>query len=70
MKFKTLIILAVVAFGITACSDAWLEEKKLDQNRPSDVSMQVLLPAAQAGCGMLQGDVLPRLTSIFMHVLY
>ena len=67
MKFKTLIFLAVAAFGLTACSDAWLEEKKLDQNRPSDVSMQVLLPAAQAGCGMLQGDVLPRLTSIFMQ---
>ncbi len=67
MKFKTLIIVAVAAFGLTACSDAWLEEKKLDPNRPSEVSMEVLLPAAQAGCGMLQGDVLPRLTSIFMQ---
>jgi len=67
MKIKSLIILAVVALGLTACSDAWLEKSKLDQNRPSDVSMQVLLPAAQAGCGMLQGDVLPRLTSIFMQ---
>ena len=67
MKIKSLAILAVIAFGFTACSDAWLEEKKLDQNRPSEVSMGVLLPAAQAGCGMLQGDVLPRLTSIFMQ---
>ena len=67
MKFKTLIIVAVAAFGLTACSDAWLEDKKLDPNRPSEVSMEVLLPAAQAGCGMLQGDVLPRLTSIFMQ---
>ena len=67
MKIKSLAILAVIAFGFTACSDAWLEEKKLDQNRPSEVSMEVLLPAAQAGCGMLQGDVLPRLTSIFMQ---
>lgn len=67
MKFKTLIIVAVAAFGLTACSDAWLEDKKLDPNRPSEVTMEVLLPAAQAGCGMLQGDVLPRLTSIFMQ---
>ena len=67
MKIKSLAILAVIAFGFTACSEAWLEEKKLDQNRPSEVSMGVLLPAAQAGCGMLQGDVLPRLTSIFMQ---
>ena len=67
MKIKSLAILAVITFGFTACSDAWLEEKKLDQNRPSEVSMGVLLPAAQAGCGMLQGDVLPRLTSIFMQ---
>ena len=67
MKIKSLAILAVIAFGFTACSDAWLEEKKLDQNRPSEVSMGVLLPSAQAGCGMLQGDVLPRLTSIFMQ---
>jgi len=67
MKIKYLAILAVVSVGFTACSDAWLEEKKLDQNRPSEVSMGVLLPSAQAGCGMLQGDVLPRLTSIFMQ---
>jgi len=67
MKIKSLAILAVIVFGFTACSDAWLEEKKLDQNRPTTVSMDVLLPAAQAGCGMLQGDVLPRLTSIFMQ---
>ena len=37
------------------------------QNRPSDVSMEVLLPSAQAAYGMTQGDVLPRLTSIFMQ---
>jgi hypothetical protein len=44
-----------------------LEDYKLDQNRPSDVSMEVLLPSAQAAYGMTQGDVLPRLTSIFMQ---
>jgi len=67
MKIKSLAILAVAAVGFTACSDAWLEEYKLDQNRPSDVSMEVLLPSAQASYGMTQGDVLPRLTSIFMQ---
>ena len=67
MKFKTLIIVAVAAFGLTACSDAWLEEKKLDPNRPSEVSMEVLLPSAQASTGMNHGDVLPRLTCIFMQ---
>ncbi len=39
MKIKSLAILAVAAVGFTACSDAWLEDYKLDQNRPSDVSM-------------------------------
>ncbi|MDA8571114.1 SusD/RagB family nutrient-binding outer membrane lipoprotein [Schleiferiaceae bacterium] len=67
MKIKSLAILAVAAVGFTACSDAWLEDYKLDQNRPSDVSMEVLLPSAQAAYGMTQGDVLPRLTSIFMQ---
>ena len=67
MKIKSLAILAVAALGFTACSDAWLEDYKLDQNRPSDVSMEVLLPSAQAAYGMTQGDVLPRLTSIFMQ---
>jgi hypothetical protein len=67
MKIKSLLIVAAAAIGFTACSDAWLEDYKLDQNRPSEVTMAVLLPSAQAGCGMLQGDVLPRLTSIFMQ---
>ena len=67
MKIKSFAILAVAAVGFTACSDAWLEDYKLDQNRPSDVSMEVLLPSAQAAYGMTQGDVLPRLTSIFMQ---
>ena len=67
MKIKSLLIVAVAAIGFTACSDTWLEDYKLDQNRPSEVTMAVLLPSAQAGCGMLQGDVLPRLTSIFMQ---
>jgi len=67
MKIKSLAILAVAAVGFTACSDAWLEDYKLDQNRASDVSMEVLLPSAQAAYGMTQGDVLPRLTSIFMQ---
>ncbi len=64
---KSIALVAVAALGLTACSDAWLEEYKLDQNRPSDVSMGVLLPSAQANYGMVQGDVLPRLTSIFMQ---
>ena len=67
MKIKSLAILAVAAVGFTACSDAWLEDYKLDQNRPSDVSMEVLLPSAQAAYGMTQGDVFPRLTSIVMQ---
>ena len=68
MKVK--ILLASVfssALLMTSCSDAWLEEYKLDQNRPADVPMNVLLPAAQASYGMMQGDVLPRLSCIFMQ---
>ena len=53
---KSIALVAVAALGLTACSDAWLEEYKLDQNRPSDVSMGVLLPSAQANYGMVQGD--------------
>ena len=67
MKIKSLLFVAVAAVSFTACSDAWLEEYRLDENRPADVSMQVLLPSAQASFGMTQGDVLPRLTSIFMQ---
>ena len=37
MKIKSLAILAVAALGFTACSDAWLEEYKLDKNRPSEI---------------------------------
>mgnify|MGYP001286277663 CR=1 FL=1 len=55
MKIKSILIVAVAAIGFTACSDAWFEDYKLDQNRPSEVTMAVLLPSAQAGCGMLQG---------------
>jgi len=50
MKIKSLLIVAVAAIGFTACSDTWLEDYKLDQNRPSEVTMAVLLPSAQAGC--------------------
>lgn len=64
---KSILFLAAAAVGTVACSDSWLEEYKLDQNRPSEVSMNVLLPSAQASYGMVQGDVLPRLTSIFMQ---
>ena len=67
MKIKSLLIVAVAAIGFTACSDAWLEDYKLDQNRPSDVTMAVLLPSAQASYALVQGDVMPRLTSIFMQ---
>lgn len=67
MKIKSLLIVAVAAIGFTACSDAWLEDYKLDQNRPSDVTMAVLLPSVQASYAMVQGDVMPRLTSIFMQ---
>jgi hypothetical protein len=68
MKLKVLFASALSsALLLTSCSDAWLEEVKIDQNRPSDVPMNVLLPAAQASYGLMQGDVLPRLTSIFMQ---
>lgn len=67
MKFKNIAIIALTGIALSACSDAWLEEYKLDQNRPSDVTMEVLLPSAQVNYGITQGDVLPRLTSIFMQ---
>ena len=68
MKLKVLFASVLSsALLLTSCSDAWLEEVKIDQNRPADVPMNVLLPSAQASYGMMQGDVLPRLTSIFMQ---
>jgi len=68
MKLKVLFASVLSsALLLTSCSDAWLEEVKIDQNRPSDVPMNVLLPAAQASYGLMQGDVLPRLTGIFIQ---
>tara|TARA_Y100000385_G_C13078214_1_gene632516 strand:+ start:541 stop:1881 length:1341 start_codon:yes stop_codon:yes gene_type:complete len=67
MKFKLISFIAAAAIVSAACTNDWLEEYKLDQNRPSDVGLNVLLPSAQASYGMVQGDVLPRLTSIVMQ---
>jgi hypothetical protein len=67
MKFKLISFIAAVAIVTAACTNDWLEDYKLDQNRPSNVGMDVLLPSAQASYGLVQGDVLPRLTSIFMQ---
>lgn len=52
---------------MTSCGKDWLEEYQPDPTRPTDVSVDVLLPSAQAYYGMAQGDVVPRLTGIFMQ---
>lgn len=51
----------------TSCNDEWLEAYKLDPTRPSDAPMSTLLPSAQASYAFVQGDVLPRLTGIFIQ---
>lgn len=68
MMKKTLI--AVAAMGLvmtTSCSKEWLEDYKVDPTRPTDVTEDVLLTSAQAYYAMASGDVIPRLTSIFMQ---
>ena len=66
---KKLLFIPLFAAGVlaTSCSDEWLEAYKLDPTRPSDAPMSTLLPSAQASYAFVQGDVLPRLTGIFMQ---
>lgn len=68
MMKKTLI--AAVAMGLaitTSCSKDWLEDYKIDPTRPTDATEDVLLTSAQAYYAMAIGDVIPRLTNIFMQ---
>ena len=66
---KKLFFIPLLAAGVfaTSCSDEWLEAYKLDPTRPSDAPMSTLLPSAQASYAFVQGDVLPRLTGIFVQ---
>ncbi len=66
---KKLFLIPLFAVGIftVSCTDEWLEAYKLDPTRPSDAPMSTLLPSAQASYAFVQGDVLPRLTSIFVQ---
>jgi hypothetical protein len=66
---KKLFFIPLLAVGVVAasCSDEWLEAYKLDPTRPSDAPMSTLLPSAQASYAFVQGDVLPRLTGIFVQ---
>ncbi|MGA0110374.1 MAG: SusD/RagB family nutrient-binding outer membrane lipoprotein [Schleiferiaceae bacterium] len=66
---KKLFFIPLLAAGVlaTSCSDEWLEAYKLDPTRPSDAPMSTLLPSAQASYAFVQGDVLPRLTGIFIQ---
>ncbi|MEY4144609.1 MAG: hypothetical protein RLZZ335_461 [Bacteroidota bacterium] len=67
MKKLSFISLSFLLFVLAGCSKDWLEEYTTDPARPSDVSVQVLLPSAQISFGMAQGDAVARLTSIFMQ---
>lgn len=64
--YKTGIVLMSILF-LSSCGKDWLEEYQPDPTRPLEVSVDVLLPSAQAFYGMTQGDVVPRLTGIFMQ---
>lgn len=65
---KTLITVATMGLVMTtSCSKDWLEDYKVDPTRPTDVTEDVLLTSAQAYYAMASGDVIPRLTSIFMQ---
>ena len=67
MKKLSFISLSFLLFVLAGCSKDWLEEYTTDPARPSDVSVQVLLPSSQISFGMAQGDAVARLTSIFMQ---
>jgi hypothetical protein len=64
-KFLTLAIAALV--GFTGCRKSWLEEYTEDPTRPIESSPAVLLPSAQMFFGLSQGDVLPRMSCLFMQ---
>lgn len=68
MKNHKIILIALLAAGLmSGCSKKWLEDYTEDPTRPSDVSPRVLLSSAQVSYAMAQGDVLPRLSSIFIQ---
>jgi hypothetical protein len=67
MKNLKYFFYAALTVSLMGCTKSWLEDYTVDPARPSDVSPQVLLPSAQISYAMAQGDVLPRLTSIFMQ---
>ena len=64
---KKLVVVVLCAIGLFGCSNQWLDDYRLDPNRPSEVSMQVLLPAIQANYAMVQGDVLARASAEWMQ---
>ncbi|MFN4298247.1 MAG: SusD/RagB family nutrient-binding outer membrane lipoprotein [Thermaurantimonas sp.] len=68
MKKLNLLLTSLLAVGLTvSCSKKWLEDYTEDPTRPSDVSVRVLLPSAQVSYAMAQGDVLPRMTCLFIQ---
>jgi len=67
MKRLKIYIGALLIIALSGCTKEWLEDYTADPSRPIDVSPQVLLPSAQVSYAMAQGDVLPRLSSIFMQ---
>ncbi len=66
-KLSVLSAWALVLFMALACSKEWLEDYKVDPTRPQDVTADVLLTSAQAYFAMASGDVVPRLTTIFLQ---
>lgn len=68
MKKLNVLLSSLLAVSLTvSCSKKWLEDYTEDPTRPSDVSVRVLLPSAQVSYAMAQGDVLPRMTSLFIQ---
>ncbi|WP_448539220.1 SusD/RagB family nutrient-binding outer membrane lipoprotein [Schleiferia thermophila] len=68
MKKINLLLTSLLLAGLTvSCSKKWLEDYTEDPTRPIDVSVRVLLPSAQVSYAMAQGDVLPRMTSLFIQ---
>jgi hypothetical protein len=60
-------LLAMSTLLLVSCGKEWFEDYQPDPTRPLEVSVDVLLPSAMAYYAMAQGDVVPRLTGIFMQ---
>lgn len=62
---KIFIAFAVAAVGLTSCNKWINEDINVDPNNPADASMDLMLPAVEAGWAYLLGGDLGRYNSVF-----